>query len=337
MVDGPYPVFGANGVIGWHSQYNHEDRELLLGCRGSVGTLNFSEPRSWITSNAMVVRPRENTVDREFLRYALLDVDLSEAISGVAQPQITRTSLAVITIPIPPLAEQKRIVAILDEAFEGIAKATANAERNSASARELFDAFRSSLLSSADVDFVPLGKVCENLDSRRVPITKRDRNPGAIPYYGASGIVDSVADWIFDEELLLVSEDGANLLMRTYPIAFSVSGKCWVNNHVHVLRFSSRFHQALVEYYLNSISLEPWVSGMAQPKLNQKALNSIPVPSCSDELAATLVGKLDELSAGTNRARAAYDSRLKLCAELRAALLHKAFSGQLTKTPAIAA
>ncbi len=87
-----------------------------------------------------------------------------------------------------------------------------------------------------------------------------------------------MADFIFDEELLLISEDGANLLARSTPIAFSVSGKCWVNNHAHVLKFETSATQMFVETYLNAISIEEFVTGAAQPKLNQKALNSIPIP-----------------------------------------------------------
>ena len=79
--------------------------------------------------------------------------------------------------------------------------------------------------------------ICENLDSRRKPISSGDRVEGIYPYYGASGIVDYVEDYIFDEDILLVSEDGANLLMRSTPIAFSVSGKVRVNNHAHVVKF----------------------------------------------------------------------------------------------------
>ena len=75
-------------------------------------------------------------------------------------------------------------------------------------------------------------------------------------------------DYIFDDDLLLVSEDGANLLARTYPIAFSISGKTWVNNHTHVLRFENLVTQRFMEYYLNSIRLEPYVSGMAQQNRN---------------------------------------------------------------------
>ena len=98
-----------------------------------------------------------------------------------------------------------------------------------------------------------LNDVSENLDNRRVPITKNVRNEGSIPYYGASGIVDYVADYLFNEDLLCVSEDGANLLARTYPIAFSISGKTWVNNHAHVLKFKNSTTQKFVEIYLNSM------------------------------------------------------------------------------------
>ena len=82
--------------------------------------------------------------------------------------------------------------------------------------------------------------------------------------------------------VLLISEDGANLLVRSTPIAFSVSGKCWVNNHAHVLKFENPATQKFVEVYLNSISIEEFVTGAAQPKLNQQALNSIPIPIPDD-------------------------------------------------------
>jgi type I restriction enzyme S subunit len=127
-------------------------------------------------------------------------------------------------------------------------------------------------------DMRKLGKVAENLDNRRVPITSSDRVAGDVPYYGASGVVDYVDGYIFDEDLLCVSEDGANLVARTYPIAFPISGKTWVNNHAHVLRFENPCTQKFVEVYLNSIKLDDFITGMAQPKLNKAMLDSIPIP-----------------------------------------------------------
>jgi type I restriction enzyme S subunit len=120
--------------------------------------------------------------------------------------------------------------------------------------------------------------ISKNLDGKRIPVTEKLRQKGDIPYYGASGIVDYVKDYLFDEDLLLVSEDGANLVMRTYPIAFSISGKTWVNNHAHVLKFENRDIQKITEHYINGLDISDFVSGAAQPKLNQDNLNRIRIP-----------------------------------------------------------
>lgn len=171
-----------------------------------------------------------------------------------------------------------------------------------------------------------LDKLCENLDSKRVPITKSSRKSGNIPYYGASGIVDYVAHYIFEEDLLLVSEDGANLLARTYPIAFSITGKTWVNNHAHVLRFKEKITQSFIEYYLNSISLEQYVSGMAQPKLNQKSLNSIAIPFPSLPEQKQIVANLDEAFEGIDRAIANAEKNLANARELFESYLNAIFT-----------
>ena len=116
------------------------------------------------------------------------------------------------------------------------------------------------------VEYVPLGKIGKNLDSKRKPVTKGAREVGEYPYYGASGIVDYVSDYIFDGDFLLVSEDGANLVARKTPIAFSASGKIWVNNHAHVLQFETYETRRYIEMYLNSIDLSNYISTAAQPK-----------------------------------------------------------------------
>ncbi|AVH31082.1 restriction endonuclease subunit S [Vibrio fluvialis] len=171
-----------------------------------------------------------------------------------------------------------------------------------------------------------LSDICENLDSKRVPITKKDRIEGPYPYYGASGVVDSVSDYLFNEDLLLVSEDGANLLARTYPIAFSISGKTWVNNHAHVLRFPSLVSQRFVEYYLNSISLKEYVSGMAQPKLNQKSLNSILIPDPEHNVKSEIVDFLDKAFSGIEQARQNTEQNLRNARELFDSYLQQVFS-----------
>jgi type I restriction enzyme S subunit len=174
-----------------------------------------------------------------------------------------------------------------------------------------------------------LATIAENLDRRRVPITKSDRIAGDVPYYGASGVVDHVEGYLFDEELLLISEDGANLLARTYPIAFSISGKTWVNNHAHILRFADRNEQEFVSLYLNSISLVPFVSGMAQPKLNQQEMNKIPVPLPDPATCEQIVAKAGAIGAESVQLQTHYRAKLADLDDLRQALLQKAFAGQL--------
>ena len=156
-----------------------------------------------------------------------------------------------------------------------------------------------------------LDQISINLDSRRVPITKAVRSGGEYPYYGASGIVDFVADYIFDEDTLLISEDGANLLARSTPIAFSASGKYWVNNHAHILKFENMTTQRFVELYLESIPLDDYITGAAQPKLNQKALNSIPIPVPPLPDQQWIVGLLDEAFACIATAKANADKNLQ--------------------------
>lgn len=235
-------------------------------------------------------------------------------------------------IPIPPYSEQSRIASNLDEIFEGINSAAANANKNLACARELFNNYLNSLFIQKGEGWVNknLGDICENLDSKRVPITKSERVSGNTPYYGASGIVDYVSGYLFNENVLLISEDGANLLARTYPIAFSVTGKSWVNNHAHVVRFSCLETQKIVEFYLNYISLAPYVSGMAQPKLNQKSLNAIaiPVPPMTEQV--RIIETVETLQSGVERLEAIYREKLNALACLREAVLHKALAGELT-------
>ena len=115
--DGPYLVYGANGVIGKHTSYNHEEAQVLVTCRGATcGAINVSAPFSWINGNAMVIKPRENNVDLAFLKYYLESgIDIKKVITGAAQPQITRQSLSLLKVDLPPLAEQQRIASILDK------------------------------------------------------------------------------------------------------------------------------------------------------------------------------------------------------------------------------
>lgn len=149
-----------------------------------------------------------------------------------------------------------------------------------------------------------LGELCDVLDSRRKPITQRDREPGPYPYYGATGILDSVKDYIFDEKLVLIGEDGAKWGANERS-AFIAEGRYWVNNHAHVIRPNRKevMDEWLV-YYLNYADLSPFISGLTVPKLNQGQMREIPVPVAPLPEQQRIVTKLDAAFAALAEAQA---------------------------------
>ena len=121
------------------------------------------------------------------------------------------------------------------------------------------------------------GNVMINKDSERVPLSvaQRQQLKKIYDYYGASGVIDKVDKYLFDKDLLLIGEDGANLINRSTPIAFIAKGKYWVNNHAHVLDVCSGMELSYVALFINAISLVDYITGTAQPKMNQEKMNSI--------------------------------------------------------------
>ncbi|MFB2825270.1 restriction endonuclease subunit S [Aeromonas veronii] len=145
--------------------------------------------------------------------------------------------------------------------------------------------------------FERFGNVLINRDFERIPlaVSEREKRKGGYDYYGASGVIDKIDGYLFDKPLLLIGEDGANLINRSSPIAFIARGKYWVNNHAHVL---DGFSEDLLKYvclHINAISLLPYITGTAQPKMNQAKMNSIVlgIPPLAEQ--KRIVVKVDEL------------------------------------------
>lgn len=171
-----------------------------------------------------------------------------------------------------------------------------------------------------------------NLDSKRVPLSVAERKnlSKKFDYYGASGVIDKVDNYIFDKPLLLIGEDGANLLSRSTPIAFIATGKYWVNNHAHVLDVAEGVSLEYVCLYLNSISLVPYVTGVAQPKLNQANLNKIPIPLPPISEQERIVAALEEGFAYIDAVASAKQNLSDTAELLRSKILQAAFDGTLT-------
>jgi type I restriction enzyme M protein len=260
---------------------------VLLCCTASVGEYGFTEIPLTTNQqfNGLVINETfKEKLSSKFLFHltSTFENDLKKLGGTTSFKFISVKDLKTIKIPLPPLSIQKEIV----EKIEGF-------QRIIDGAKQVVENYKPQIDISPDWKMVELGEVGENLDNRRKPVTSSDRVKGIYPYYGASGIVDYVDNYIFDGEYLLVSEDGANLLARVTPIAFSVSGKVWVNNHAHILSFDEKATQTFIELYLNSISLENYVTGSAQPKLNQANLNSIKIPLPPLDVQQEIVARIE--------------------------------------------
>ena len=155
-----------------------------------------------------------------------------------------------------------------------------------------------------DWEVKTLGDVATFLDSKRIPITESERKKGIYPYYGASGIIDYVNNYIFDGDYVLLGEDGANIVDRNSRLAFVVHGKCWINNHAHVLHPNEDMDLDFLSEYLESLDYTSYNTGTAQPKLNREKCNSIPVikpPLAEQRRIAKALSDVDALISTTEK------------------------------------
>ena len=142
-----------------------------------------------------------------------------------------------------------------------------------------------------------LGEQTDNFDAVRVPVKQADRQPGPYPYYGASGVVDRVDDYLFDGEYLLIAEDGENLRTRNTPIAFLANGKFWVNNHAHIVRGNHKTNTRYLMYALSELDISGYLTGSTMPKLTQGNMNRISLltpPLPEQRAIAHILGTLDD-------------------------------------------
>lgn len=296
---GAYKVFGANGVIGYYSEYNHEESEIAITCRGATcGTVNFTEPKSWITGNAMVVKPKNDSLLQDYLKNYLINTDLSSVITGTAQPQITRTNLAPFPIPLPPKNIQQKIVAEIEKLEKQEQKAVEGIEK----LRE--DIGRT--ISNSKGSLTKLEDVTAKIGSGATP-------KGGKGAYQESGISlirsQNIYDYGFVEKgLAFINEDQAkkldNVTVEKNDVLFNITGasiaRCCivedkylparVNQHVSIIRTNDKALPKYVQTILVSSEykdklLQIGDGGTSRESLTKLQLEEfkIPLPTIAEQ------------------------------------------------------
>mgnify|MGYP004675215327 CR=1 FL=1 len=260
---------------------------------------------------------------------------------GTKQQSLNNKIVGKLEIPVPKLEEQEKIASILSTVDEQIDNVDALIEKN----KELKKGLMQTLLTKGightkfkkteigeipeEWDVKKLECVFEILDSMRKPIKASDREKieGNIPYYGASGVIDWINDYIFDEELILLGEDGENLNSRNSDLAFKISGKTWVNNHAHVFRVINKKECNIdfMVYYLEAKDYSIYIAGSAQPKITQaqcrKFLLPLPEKQEQDKIASILLESDEKIEE--------YENKKKKLEELKKGLMQKLLTGSI--------
>lgn len=314
---GDIPVYGSGGYMCSVDDFLYDGDSVCIGRKGTIDKPIFLRGKFWTVDTLFYTHSYKNCIPK-FIYNIFQRINWLKYNEAGGVPSLSKTTINKINIYIPEIPEQQKIadcLSSIDDLIDAESKKLKALEKyKKGLMQKLFPAEGKTLPEWRFPEFrgkrewriKPLGKICTNYDSRRIPITEKDRARGEIPYIGASGVIDYINDFIFDEDLLCVSEDGANLVARTYPIAFSISGKTWVNNHAHVLKFSHKYTQNIVESYLNMINLQDFLTGMAQPKLNRAKLDIIPIPlpeteeqqkiaDCLSEIDTMIAGQSDKI------------------------------------------
>ena len=348
--DGPYPVYGANGVIGRYNQFNHEEPQLLITCRGATcGSVNISAPRSWVTGNAMVVRPKNESLEMRYLEYLFRGgIDISKAITGAAQPQITRTNLEPLEISFPEsLAEQQRIVGLLDEAFEGLATAKANAEKNLQNARALFESHLQSVFTQRGPGWVEkrLEDVCglqngfafksSTFKPSGAPILRISNIQGGrieagnrLVFFDPKDYRENLDRYRIVEDDLLIAMSGAT----TGKLGFNTESTVYyLNQRVGKFEPSEKLNKRFLYHFLSTKVEENLriSAGAAQPNLSTEQIKGFVLPLPSVDEQERIVEALETLSEETQRLARLYDQKLAALDTLKKSLLHQAFTGEL--------
>jgi type I restriction enzyme S subunit len=333
---GTFRYYGAQGVIDHVDDYIYDGTYLLIAEDGEnlkskkQNIAQVVDGQFWVNNHAHIVQGNEQC-DTRFLCYLINSMDLSGYVTGSAQPKLSQANLNAITLSLPTLVEQKRIVEYLYMLDQ---KIDVNRQINDNLLDQAQTLYKQHFPYSVQDDLPDgwrigtVGEIIEIHDSKRIPLSGADRmkmEKKIYPYYGAASLMDYVDNYIFDGKYLLLGEDGTVVDDAGYPILQYVWGQFWVNNHAHILTGRLGFNVESLYMLFKQTPVKSIVTGAVQPKISQANLRSVQVvipPEHNLKEYNDLVEPLFSLLR-------ANEEEYKSLAALRDTLLPKLMSGEI--------
>ncbi|MFA5216406.1 restriction endonuclease subunit S [Sulfuricurvum sp.] len=346
---GQYPIMGSAGnIMGFATDYICEAGTTIIGRKGNINKPIFINERFWNVDTAFGFYPK-NELEKKFLYYLCLNIDFGKMNRGTTIPSLVKSELQKIQIPFPPLSEQQKIVAILDEAFAAIERAKANAVQNLKNAKELFDSYLQSVFENRGEGWknVKLSELTTDItDGDHMPPPKTETG---IPFITISNINKKNYQIDFSDTFTVSIDYYQKLKINRKPkkgdILYTVTGSYGIPVLVEDnVEFCFQRHIGLIRPKENTSSkwLFYWVlspqafkqanetaTGTAQKTVSLTALRNFSIPKISLSEQQTIVQKLDALSAETKRLEAIYQQKIDNLEELKKSILQKAFNGEL--------
>ncbi|MDQ1857771.1 restriction endonuclease subunit S [Chryseobacterium sp. WLY505] len=320
------------------SAYMLPKGSLLFSSRAPIGYMAISQNELATNQGFKNLIPLESSyVDYIYYYLQFSKESILSRASGTTFPELSATAFRSIPIPLPPLKEQIRIVFKLEEILSSLEKSNVQLDLSfnklNLHKRTFFRSLLERKMSSTSFVERKFEDCVINCNNKRIALSSsvRKGRTGKYRYYGATGVIDYIDDYIFDGKYLLLGEDGANLLSKAKDLSFIVEGKFWVNNHAHIVQVKEHILIEYLSFYFNSLDITEYVTGTAQPKLNQANLNRIPIliPSFDEQLA--IVEQMQQafsIIEETEKVIKKVHTQIDL---FRQTILNKAFTGKLVE------
>jgi type I restriction enzyme S subunit len=342
--DGEFVVYGANGPIGRYNKFNHEEPQLLVTCRGATcGAVNMSEPFAWINGNAMVIQPDLKLATLEYMKYAFLGgIDVSSSITGSAQPQITRTTLEVIKVPLPSLEKQREIVEKLDSAFAEIEDAKMRTTASLQNLSKFLDSKFEEVFTILEAEFgvVQSGTIIDVRDGTHDSPSYVD---SGYPLITSKNLQDGLID--FSKVSLISEEDYQQINKRSKveagDLLFAMIGTIgnpvvvkedplFAIKNVALFKGNPSYDMTFLSFYLRTPKVrekfEREAKGTTQRFLGLGYLRTLDIPNVSPENQFEIVRKLEQFESEIKKLKLNLKQRLENYKELNISILSSMFT-----------